>query len=271
MGVSVLSYDLQLMIQLVQLASGQAWVPPEVRVSEVNAGRLSRSKEFERVRIRHSDTFTCLVLPIDMLALPMTALVRPVGLQLPGPLADNFLDSLSAVIGTYLQDGNLNIHLAAEMAGLSKRTFQRRLGDLQFDYNTLIDQVRLKQALSLLIKPDVTVTEIAFDLGYSEPAHFTRAFRRWTALSPREYPSASARLAKPMWHQMASVSTCSDLYFCFAGMPGDADGSCDVSFAPKAPAGKEDSLLQSIPGNSCFPILRTLRALDQNGSFEPAA
>ncbi|MDX2463265.1 MAG: helix-turn-helix transcriptional regulator [Porticoccus sp.] len=180
-------YDLKLMIQLVQLAGGRDWVPPEVLVSEVNARRLSLSKEFERVRILRSDTLTCVVLPTDMLALSMNALARPCGLQLPNPLADNFLESLSAVIGTYLQDGNMNIQLAAEMAGLSKRTFQRRLGDLQLDYNTLIDQVRLKQALSLLIKPDVTVTEIAYHLGYSAPAHFTRAFRRWTALSPREY------------------------------------------------------------------------------------
>ena len=81
----------------------------------------------------------------------------------------------------------MNVRLAAEMAGLSKRTFQRRLGDLQLDYNTLIDQVRLKQSLSMLREPDAPVTQIAYDLGYSDAAHFTRAFRRWTALSPREY------------------------------------------------------------------------------------
>jgi len=180
-------YDLKLMIQLVQLAGGRDWVPPEILVSEVNARRLLRSKEFERVRIRSSNTFTCVVFPADMLVLPMNVLARPCELQLPKPLADNFIESLSAVIGTYLQDGNMNIRLAAEMAGLSKRTFQRRLGYLQLDYNTLIDRVRLKQALSLLVEPDIPVTEIAFDLGYSDAAHFTRAFRRWTALSPREY------------------------------------------------------------------------------------
>ena len=182
-------YDLKLMIQLVQLAGGQDWMPPEVLVSEVNARRLSQSKEFEHVRIRRSDTFSCVVFPTDMLAWPMNTLAHPCGLPLPNPLADSFLESLRALIATYLKDGNLNIQLAAEMAGLTKRTFQRRLGDLQLDYNTLIDQVRLKQALSLLIRPDISVTEISYDLGYSAPAHFTRAFRRWTALTPQEYRS----------------------------------------------------------------------------------
>ena len=184
-------YDLKLMIQLLQLAGGRDWAPPEVFVSEVNARRLSRSKEFDRVRVRCSDArsghFTCVVFPADMLAWPMNALVPPCGLPLPNLLADNYLDSLRAIIGTYLPDRNMTIQLAAEMAGLSKRTFQRRLGDLQLDYNTLIDRERLKQARSMLIKPELPVTEIALNLGYSDAAHFTRAFRRWTSLSPREY------------------------------------------------------------------------------------
>lgn len=180
-------YLLKVMIQLVQLAGGRNWMPPEVRVSEVKSRCLSLSKEFERVRIRRSDSLTCAVIPAAMLAWSMPAQARLCALPLPNPLADSFLESLSVVIGTYLKDGNMNIQLAAEMAGLSKRTFQRRLSDLQLDYNTLIDQVRLKQALSMLANRDVPLTEIAFDLGYSAPAHFTRAFRRWTALSPREY------------------------------------------------------------------------------------
>jgi AraC-like DNA-binding protein len=180
-------YDLKLMIQLVQLAGGRDWVPPEVFVSEVNARRLAPSKEFERVRIRHSDSVTRVVIPAAMLAWPMHALAHPYALHSPAPLAESFLESLSAVIATYLKEGKISIQLAAEMAGLGKRTFQRRLGDLQLDYNTLIDQVRLKRALSMLCKTDMPVTEIAYDLGYSDAANFTRAFHRWTTLSPKEY------------------------------------------------------------------------------------
>ena len=180
-------YDLKIMIQLVQLAGGQDWMPSEVHVSEVNARLLSKQKEFEHVRIRHSNAHTCVVIPSAMLAWPMNQLSHLSGLQLPDALPDSFLESLSAAIGPYLQDGNMNIQLAAEMASLSKRTLQRRLADLQLDYSTLIDQIRLKQALSMLRKPDVPMAEIAYELGYSAPTHFTRAFRRWTALSPQEY------------------------------------------------------------------------------------
>ena len=64
------------MIQLVQLAGGRDWVHPEVLVSEVNARRLSRSKEFERVRIQRSEAFTCVVsVSYTHLTLPTSDLV----------------------------------------------------------------------------------------------------------------------------------------------------------------------------------------------------
>lgn len=180
-------YDLQLMIQVVQLAAGREWFPPEVFVSEMNVLRLRRCKAFERVQIRRNDFFCCVAFPADMLAWPMQGLAHPHGLQLRSPLADTLLDSLSAIISTQLHSRTMNIQLAAEMAGLSIRTLQRRLADLQLDYSTLIDQIRLKQAFSMLREPDAPLTAIACALGYSDAAHFTRAFQRWTALSPGEY------------------------------------------------------------------------------------
>jgi hypothetical protein len=39
----------------------------------------------------------------------------------------------------------------------------------------------------LLENPDVKLIEVAFELGYSDPAHFTRAFRRWAGVAPREF------------------------------------------------------------------------------------
>jgi AraC-like DNA-binding protein len=39
----------------------------------------------------------------------------------------------------------------------------------------------------LLHEPDATVTDIAFDLGYADVSHFSRAFHRWAGVSPRAY------------------------------------------------------------------------------------
>lgn len=72
--------------------------------------------------------------------------------------------------------------LAARL-GTSGRTLKRKLADEGTSYSDLVDGVLKARALALL-RSDLTVDEIAFRLGYSDAANFTRAFRRWTGKTP---------------------------------------------------------------------------------------
>lgn len=189
-------YSLHVMIQLVQVAAGRQWIPPEVLVSEVNTRRLRDWQANGGARVRRCETCTGVLVPAGMLALPMSAIAPVSGEMLPERLADDFLESLRAVIGSYLRDRRPDIGLAAEMAGLTERTFQRRLEVAGLSYRSLLDQIRLRHALAMLCDPGVHVTDIAYDLGFSDVAHFTRAFRRWTTLSPREFRRRHAHSAR---------------------------------------------------------------------------
>ncbi|UCE89016.1 MAG: AraC family transcriptional regulator ligand-binding domain-containing protein [Pseudomonadota bacterium] len=106
--------------------------------------------------------------------------------DLPQP-PDDFVGSLRQSLAPYLRDGALDIALAADVIGISVRTLQRRLAELDISYKNVLDQARFEAALPLLGDPGVRLTDIAFDLGYSDPAHFTRAFRRMAGVSPWEY------------------------------------------------------------------------------------
>lgn len=82
-------------------------------------------------------------------------------------------------------------HLAlptiAKRMGMSTRTLQRRLKFCGIDFEELLDETRRSEALRLLCDGSHTMTEIAYRVGYSDPAHFTRAFRRWTGESPSRF------------------------------------------------------------------------------------
>jgi AraC-like DNA-binding protein len=184
-------YCLQLMIQFVQLAAGPEWTPPEVFVSRANTLRLRKTAGFERTRVGFSDTFCSIVFPSEMLAWPMQDIGLPNKLQRLNPIANTFVGSLNEIIAVQLKYRSVDIQRVADMAGLSKRTLQRRLADVHLDYSTLIDHIWLQLALRLLQRIDVPLNEVAYELGYSDVAHFTRAFRRWTALTPGEYRRAS--------------------------------------------------------------------------------
>ncbi len=71
--------------------------------------------------------------------------------------------------------------------GCSLRTLQRRLCEEGTSFFEVADQWRMKRALCLIPQSDLTVREIAESLGYNHHTHFSRAFRRWTGLSPQAY------------------------------------------------------------------------------------
>jgi AraC-like DNA-binding protein len=92
-----------------------------------------------------------------------------------------------AIHALIVSDQTPRIDLVADALGISVRTLQRRLADAGASFKALLDRSRLAAAIHLLRHTDARAVDIALDLGYSEQAHFNRAFRRWMGRPPREY------------------------------------------------------------------------------------
>lgn len=76
--------------------------------------------------------------------------------------------------------------LAQEMR-ISQSTLYRRLNSESKSFQRLLDDRREALAKRLLANSRMSIAEVASALGYAENASFTRAFRRWTSLSPRQF------------------------------------------------------------------------------------
>ena len=108
---------------------------------------------------------------------------RETALSDPGP--DNLLDRVRTqlVAGP---DGYPDQEQVASRLAMSARTLKRKLQEHGTTFRTLVDDARLREALRMLDNPDLDVGHIAFSLGYSDPACFTRAFRRWSGQTPTQ-------------------------------------------------------------------------------------
>jgi len=95
--------------------------------------------------------------------------------------------NLSALVKEFLPYGGVTVERIAGHLRMSTRTLQRRLRDFGFSFEEIVDDVRRVEAIRRVATHDGSAIEIAFMLGYSDQAHFTRAFRRWTSMSPRDY------------------------------------------------------------------------------------
>ena len=103
-----------------------------------------------------------------------------------------FISLMRMLIQPYVNDGRPDVALAAELAGLSTRTLQRRLKLCGSSYSQILQEARFQLAFTRLDDPDQKVIDIAMMTGYESPQHFTRAFRRFTGVTPSEYRNQSA-------------------------------------------------------------------------------
>ena len=100
----------------------------------------------------------------------------------------DYLDPLKSYLALHLSpNGPPRIESVARAARCGVRTLQRRLQEAGLTCSGLLDAVRLEIAGRMLEDAGNRVIEIALDLGYSDQANFTRAFRRWAGAPPSEY------------------------------------------------------------------------------------
>ncbi len=84
-----------------------------------------------------------------------------------------------------LHTGDISMELIAEKLGQSRQTLYRKLKAEGVSFEKLLDELRHQMALHYLKGERASVYEVAYLVGFSHPNAFSRAFKRWTGLSPR--------------------------------------------------------------------------------------
>jgi len=88
-----------------------------------------------------------------------------------------------------LQTGDVRMDMVTGKLGLSRQTLFRKLKTEGVTFEQVLDELRYKLALHYLSANKASVNQTACLVGYSDPAAFSRAFKRWTGFSPRMYVS----------------------------------------------------------------------------------
>lgn len=86
-----------------------------------------------------------------------------------------------------LPDGAPSKSAIARTLGMSARNLQRHLAEEGTSFKDLLNDARVTLGRNYVEEGRLSVTEIAFVLGFADTSTFSRAFKRWTGRSPREY------------------------------------------------------------------------------------
>jgi AraC-like DNA-binding protein len=108
------------------------------------------------------------------------------------PRALSLTERVRDLLAKELGGGTPTLHQIARQVSMSERTLSRHLDEEGTTFKVLLEDLRQRMALRYVAKSTLTVSEIAFLLGFSQAAAFHRAFRRWTGQTPLEYRQARA-------------------------------------------------------------------------------
>ena len=86
-----------------------------------------------------------------------------------------------------LPSGSFSIERCAQKLGISVRTLQAKLADADLKFSDILEQQRVDLAKTYLKQEQLSLDDIAANLGYSEQSSFGRAFKRWTGSTPKLY------------------------------------------------------------------------------------
>lgn len=101
------------------------------------------------------------------------------------PKTDPFLERLTAIIETHIDDFDLDVQRLCKLAAVSRSKLHRDLKKLvNMSATAYVRYVRLQKARKMILNSDFSITAIAFEVGFRNPNYFTRAFSAVFGFTP---------------------------------------------------------------------------------------
>ena len=105
---------------------------------------------------------------------------------------EQFLDQLNEIILKDIKNSRLNLDCLSKKLGISQSQLYRKLKALTGDTpNTFIRNIRLHKSLLLLQETELNISEIGYEVGFTNPSYFSKSFNKKYGKSPLYYRKLS--------------------------------------------------------------------------------
>ena len=176
-----------LIVNIFRHAIGIDWDPAQVTVTVCDLHAVPR--DFHGMCLQQGDrSGTSINFPMTWLLLPF--LKDSDGQEARSDFASpprTLVNAIRESLKPYLHLSDLSVEKAAQLCGFKERVLRTRLHDTGTTLGREIALLREQKAIALLLQTDAKISEIGAATGFSDPASFTRSFKRWTGMSPKEY------------------------------------------------------------------------------------
>ena len=99
----------------------------------------------------------------------------------------SYADKVRTLIAQSIGTGEADVDHIAKQLNTSRQTLYRKLKAEEVSFQELLEEVRFASAKEQLKETDLSLSEIAFSLGFGDLSAFSRAFKRWSGTTPKGY------------------------------------------------------------------------------------
>ncbi|NBF09176.1 AraC family transcriptional regulator [Pseudomonas sp. Fl4BN1] len=191
-------FSLCMLIRILQLRLGEHWRPQEIRLCHAldETDRLALARLLDSPLVDAAES-NCIVFAAHWLSHAcalqgcsedvLSFFREHIHALCTDQGASSFHDKVRRLLEQHMGEQAPSLELVASRLYLSPRSVQRRLAQEQVVFSDLLEQVRHALALERMRQPGTRIDNLADSLGYADSAAFSKAFKRWTGLSPLRY------------------------------------------------------------------------------------
>jgi len=104
------------------------------------------------------------------------------------PVDKKLIEKAIKIVEEHMDDADFNVETFSELVGMHRVSLYNRIKAItNLAPREFFTMIRLKRAEQLLRESGLTVTEIAYQVGFKDPSHFSKLFKKQFGVSPREY------------------------------------------------------------------------------------
>ena len=190
------------LVRLCRHLTGTRLVPTRVRLAHRREGKYPELTEFFGTDVEfdaHSDEISFAPTSQEMPVVSADHHLNRIlvgyceeALQRRPKRRGPFRSRVENAIVPLLPHGKARADEISRRLGVSQRTLARRLSSEQLSFSTVLENLKMDLAERYLADEDLSISQIAWLLGYQEVSSFTHAFKRWTNKTPRQMRSRKA-------------------------------------------------------------------------------
>ena len=189
-------YDLSIAVacKIMRGLCGIQWSPKQVSLSRKRPGDIRPYTHFFQAPVEFGAAGNNFEFPASWLNHPNASanphLFRYLSehvVEMQARHHSTFMSNLQRIMLNAMFHQRCSVEYVAGMLGMHQRTLNRRLGEINTSFRQELEKLRFELARQLLANQQLSINEIASFLDYSDQAAFSRAFKRWSGVSPSDW------------------------------------------------------------------------------------